>query len=86
MRNRTACFSGFRGVNFFDGFKVEHRNLALSHSIETETVRQLHFAEAKILGFVMTNAALEGKKKYYKNYNYGYGYGEKNKTGNGKEK
>ena len=48
-----------------------------------ETVRQLHFAEAKILGFVMTNAALEGKKKYYKNYNYGYGYGygEKNKTG-----
>ena len=34
----------------------------------------------------MTNAALEGKKKYYKNYNYGYGYGEKNKTGNGKEK
>jgi hypothetical protein len=31
----------------------------------------------------MTNAALEGKKKYYKNYNYGYGYGygEINKTG-----
>ena len=36
MRNRTARFSGFRGVwIFFDGFKVEHRNLALSHSIET---------------------------------------------------
>ncbi len=35
MKNRTARFSGFRGVNFFDGFKVEHRNLALSHSIET---------------------------------------------------
>ena len=35
MKNRTARFSGFRGVNFFDGFKVEHRNSALSHSIET---------------------------------------------------
>ncbi|MDE8726925.1 hypothetical protein PZH36_07340 [Ruminococcus bromii] len=30
MRNRTARFSGFRGVwIFFDGFKVEYRNLAL---------------------------------------------------------
>ena len=36
MRNRTARFSGFRGVVvFFDGFKVEYRNLALSHSVET---------------------------------------------------
>ena len=35
MRNRTARFSGFRGVNFFDGFKVEYRNLALSYSVET---------------------------------------------------
>ena len=35
MRNRTARFSGFRGMNFFDGFKVEYRNLALSHSAET---------------------------------------------------
>ena len=68
---------------------VVRQNYATRRSV-AETVRQLHFAEAKILGFVMTNAALEGKKKYYKNYNYGYdygyGYGEKNKTGNGKEK
>lgn len=61
---------------------VVRQNYATRRSV-AETVRQLHFAEAKILGFVMTNAALEGKKKYYKNYNYGYGYGygEKNKTG-----
>ena len=61
---------------------VVRQNYATRRSV-AETVRQLHFAEAKILGFVMTNAALEGKKKYYKNYNYGYGYGygEKNKAG-----
>ena len=35
MKNRTARFSGFRGVDFFDEFKVEYRNLALSHSVET---------------------------------------------------
>ena len=28
-------FPVFGGMDFFDGFKVEHRNLALSHSIET---------------------------------------------------
>lgn len=35
MKNRTTRFSGFRGVDFFDEFKVEYRNLALSYSVET---------------------------------------------------
>lgn len=45
----------------------------------SETVRQLRFADAKILGFAMTNATPDGGKKYYKNYSYGYG--EKQKPG-----
>ena len=48
-----------------------------------ETVRQLRFVDAKILGFVMTDSmtAAPGRKKYYKKYGYGYnyGYGEKPK-------
>lgn len=47
-----------------------------------ETVRQLRFVDAKILGFVMTDSmtAAPGRKKYYKKY-YGYGYGGKPKKG-----
>lgn len=48
-----------------------------------ETVRQLRFVDAKILGFVMTGAgsgpggSKKYYKKYYKQYGYGYGYGQK---------
>ena len=44
-----------------------------------ETVRQLRFADAKILGFVMTGADTQAKgyKRYGKSYNYyGTKYGE----------
>lgn len=42
-----------------------------------ETVRQLRFADAKILGFVMTGAdGPETRRRYYKKYGQGYeGYG-----------
>ena len=35
LENELRVFLVLGEVNFFDGFKVEHRNLALSHSIET---------------------------------------------------
>ena len=34
-KTELRVFLVLEGVKFFDGFKVEHRNLALSHSIET---------------------------------------------------
>lgn len=47
-----------------------------------ETVRQLRFADAKILGFVMTGAdASETGRRYYKKYGYGYGYGDYEQSG-----
>ena len=44
-----------------NGMLLVVRQYATRRSV-AETVRQLHFAEAKILGFVMTNAALEERK------------------------
>lgn len=47
----------------------------------TEAVRQLRFADAKLLGFVMTgaNAPDEGRRRYYEKYGYSYGYGEESR-------
>lgn len=38
-------------------------------------MQQLRYAEAKILGFVMTCSELQKKGNYKKGYGYGYGYG-----------
>lgn len=38
-------------------------------------MQQLRYAEAKVLGFVMTCSELQKKGNYKKGYGYGYGYG-----------
>ena len=35
MKTELRVFLVLGGVDFFDGFKVEYRNFALSHSVET---------------------------------------------------
>lgn len=35
MKTELRVFLVLGGVDFFDGFKVEYRNLALSYSVET---------------------------------------------------
>lgn len=45
-----------------------------SRRLLSDAVRQLEFANAKVLGFVMTGATT-GTKKYGKKNHYGYGYG-----------
>lgn len=47
----------------------------------TEAVRQLRFADAKLLGFVMTgaNSVEASRRRYYEKYGYGYGYGGEKK-------
>lgn len=57
-----------------------------------ETVRQLKFADAKILGFVLTGAdsGAKGRKRYgkkygYNYYYYGYGYGKQRNKGGDKK-
>lgn len=57
---------------------IVRRGKATRGSLDA-AMRQLQYAEAKVLGFVMTNAESGGKRK---NYGYGYGYGQKaGKTG-----
>lgn len=70
-----------------DGIVLVVRQNYSSKRALGEAVRQLHFVDAKILGFVMTSADSGSKgnkkyyKKYYKQYGYGYDYGQqKEKT------
>ena len=70
-----------------DGIVLVVRQNYSSKRALGEAVRQLHFVDAKILGFVMTSSDSGGKgykkyyKKYYKQYGYGYGYSQqKEKT------
>lgn len=54
---------------------VVRQNYATRRMI-AETVRQLRFADAKILGFVMTHGEVDNSKKYYSKYHgYKYEYG-----------
>jgi len=54
-----------------------------SRSGVADAIQKLRYADARVLGFVMTRSDILSKggkyKKYknYKNYDYGYGYGEK---------
>ena len=43
-----------------------------------EALEKLKFANAKVLGLVMTGAINEKTKNYHKSYNYGYGYAHSN--------
>lgn len=62
-------------AHLMDGVIVVVReNYCDKRSLE-ETMRQLRFAEAKVLGFVMTDSQVQ--HKYYKKYRKGYGYEKK---------
>lgn len=60
-----------------DGIIVVVRQDYCTKPMLDEAIRQLRFAEAKILGFVMTDA--DTQKKGYKRYGYG-DYGDKNSS------
>ncbi len=53
---------------------VVRQNMSTSGDVD-EALQKLKFADAKILGFVLSGAGEAGKKKYGYRYGYGYGYG-----------
>lgn len=55
-----------------DGMAVVVRSGYSSRSAVAEAMRQLQYAEAKVLGFVMNRA--DGQEGNYKGYQSGYGY------------
>lgn len=55
-----------------DGMVVVVRQNYTNRSALADTIQQLRYAEAKILGFVLTRASTDKGKKYYKRYS-GYG-------------
>lgn len=58
-----------------DGMVVVVRQGHANRRALSETVKQLKYAEAKVLGFVMTYSQLQTKGKY-KAHKKGYGYGQ----------
>lgn len=65
------------------GMIIVARQDYVTKSALAETVRQLKYANAKIMGFVVSDAHSERspyKGKYYKKYGYEYGNGYENKT------
>ncbi len=58
---------------------VVRQNMSTSGDVE-EALKKLEFAEAKILGFVLSGAEESHKKKYGYRYSYGYGYDRKSST------
>lgn len=60
-----------------DGMVVVTRQNYANRRALAEAMRQLKYADAKVLGFVMTCSKAQTKgnyKKYKKGYGYGYGY------------
>lgn len=66
---------------FLDGILIAVRENYAEKKMVAETVRQLRFANARILGFVMTCSAQQ--QKGYKSY-YHYGSGKTSQSGKGK--
>lgn len=58
--------------DIIDGYLVVVRHNVSEYQMISETVRQMRFADARIIGFVY-NAAAENKK-YYKKSKYSYNY------------
>lgn len=61
-----------------DGFLLVVQNNHTEHRIVTAMLDQLRLANAKVLGFVYTQADAVGGKRYsghYYKYKYGYSYG-----------
>lgn len=65
---------------YLDGVLIAVRENYAEKKMVAETVRQLRFASARILGFVMTCSAQQ--QKGYKNYHY-YGTGKASQPGKG---
>lgn len=65
-----------------DGMVVVVRQSYANRRALAETMQQLKYAEAKVLGFVMTCSELQTKGKY-KAYKKGYGYGYEQTKGTG---
>ena len=57
----------FIGKHRFSGFRGGRHNWSEMSKLD-ETIRQLHFADAKILGFVYNGKSVESK--YYKKRGY----------------
>lgn len=73
----TSVSDGLVIAKLLDGLiLVVRRNYCDQQSL-AETMRQIEFRNAKILGFVLTRSEITHKhyKKYKKGYSYGYGYG-----------
>lgn len=63
--------------NIIDGYLVVVRDNSTEYQMVSETVRQMRFADAKIIGFVYNGKGEEKKyyrNKYYKNYKYAKEY------------
>lgn len=68
----TVVSDALIASKYVDGMIVVVRQGYCDRRSIDETVRQLHFADAKILGFVMTGANTQSKS--YKRYGKSYGY------------
>lgn len=55
-----------------DGMVVVVRQRYAERRALADTIRQLKYANAKVLGFVMTCSEIQAKGKYKKGYGYGY--------------
>lgn len=87
----TAVSDPLVASTLVDGMVLVVRQNYSSKRSLAETVRQLRFVDAKILGFVMTDSDTGSKgrkkyyKKYYKQYGYGYSYGDSTAQKKGKK-
>ena len=68
----TVVADALIASRFLDGLVVVVRQNHCTRKALAELMRQLSFAEAKLLGFVMTGSDIQ--KKNYKKYGHKYGY------------
>ena len=77
-----------------DGYLIVVRHARTDYRAVVDTVQQLRFAKANIIGFIYNDYSLDNKKYSYGSYGYGkyrsrgygYGYGYGYRHGSGKEK
>ena len=76
-----------------DGYLIVVRHARTDYRAVVDTVQQLRFAKANIIGFIYNDYSLDNKKYSYGSYRYGkyrsrgyeYGYGYGYRHGSGKE-
>ena len=78
--------------DIIDGYLIVVRHERTDYRAVIDTVEQLRFAKANIIGFIYNDYSLENKKYSYRGYGYGkyrsrgYGYGYGYGYGSGKRK